>query len=210
MRQKKPIPPALASRPFTRAEALEQGVAERRLRGDDLARPFHGVRTLAVPHDTLTLCRAYGPRMSSTSFFSSVTAAKLLGLPLPHRLQRERAIHVAVPSPTRGIKARGVVGHKVQLMGDDRVLWHGVPVSAPPRAFCELAGLLSLPELVAVGDHIIHWRMPLATSLTSRQPLPGTLASAVEDDCCSRSAFSTTGPNRPRNRSRASFSSRRG
>ena len=172
MRRKNPLPTPLTHGPFTRAEALQLGATDRRLRGDDLSRPFHGVRSTVPPGDLIARCRAFVPRMSAGSFFSSVTAARLHALPVPLRLEREQGIHVAVPSPTRGIKAQGVIGHKVQLMGDDSTLLLGLNVSTPCRTFCELTAVLSLPELVAVGDHIIHWRLPLA----SRQELE----SAVE------------------------------
>ena len=167
MRRKKPLPTPLVLRPFTRAEALELGATDRRLRGNDLSRPFHGVRATSPPADLVALCRAFAPRMSTGSFFSSITAARLLSLPVPSRLENERRIHVAVPSPTRGIKAQGVIGHKVQLMGDDSTRLLGLNVATACRTFCELAAVFSLPELVAVGDHIIHWRYPLA----SRQDL---------------------------------------
>ena len=163
MRRKNPLPTSLTYRPFTRAEALQLGATDRRLRGDDLSRPFHGVRSTVPPADLVALCRAFVPRMSMGSFFNSVTAARLHALPVPLRLEHERGIHVAVPSPTRGIKATGVIGHKVQLMGDDSALLLGLNVGTSSRTFCELAGVLSLPELVAVGDHIIHWRLPLAS-----------------------------------------------
>ena len=35
---------------------------------------------------------------------------------------------------SRGLNARGVVGHKVRLMGGDVRLWHGIRISSPERA----------------------------------------------------------------------------
>ncbi len=101
--------------------------------------------------------------MPAGAFFSSVTAAVLHHLPLPFELERHPALHVAVVSPKRGIASRGVIGHKVQLMGGDVWDVRGLPTSSPERAFCELAGVLSLSDMVAVGDYLIHWRSPLTT-----------------------------------------------
>lgn len=157
------LPPHLATAPFSVADALDSGVTQRRLRGTDLSRPFHGVRAVSEPRETLDRCRAFRPRMTSGAFFSSATAAQLHRIPLPIRLEREVSIHVAVPAPQRAVRARGVVGHKVQLIGGDWVELFGLPVAAPARVFCELAALVSMPELVAVGDYIIHWRFPLAS-----------------------------------------------
>ena len=87
-----------------------------------------------------------------------------MGLPLPFRVERETSLHVAVPSPARALRVSGVVGHKAQLMGDDVRDWHGLPISSPERAFCELGAYLQLDELVAVGDHLICWRLPMSSA----------------------------------------------
>jgi very-short-patch-repair endonuclease len=164
MHPRVPLPASLPH-DFSRAAALDRGVTDGRLRGRDLAHPFHGVRSRTPPADLEARCRAFLARMPSTGFFSSVTAAAIMSLPLPHSLTAGSALHVAVPAPTRALKARGVIGHKVQLMGGDVRQWHGLPVSSPERAFCEIAAVLSLADLVAVGDHLIHWRCPLSTAV---------------------------------------------
>jgi very-short-patch-repair endonuclease len=157
------LPPALEHRPFSRSEALRLGVSDGRLRGSDLVRPFHGVRTATSVATLEAQCRAFLVRMPAAGFFNSVTAAAIMGLPLPRSLPVGRGLHVAVPAPSRGLRAAGVIGHKVQLMGDDVRLWHGLPVSSPERTYCEIAAVVQLADLVAVGDHLIHWRSPLCT-----------------------------------------------
>jgi very-short-patch-repair endonuclease len=109
------------------------------------------------------LCSAYAAQMNDHAFFNSVTAALVMNFPLPPRLSATKTIHVAVPSPHRGLEGTRVIGHKVKLMGDDWRLIGDLRVSSPTRVWCELAVLLSVPELVAVGDFIIHWRLPLAS-----------------------------------------------
>lgn len=101
--------------------------------------------------------------MPFDAFFCSVTAARLMGLPLPFRLERDPRIHVAVPSPRHASTARGVVGHKVKLAGDDVRQWHGLPLSSPARTWCELGAELPLADLVAVGDYLVDWRMPFCS-----------------------------------------------
>ena len=169
MQPRSPLPEPLAHGPFSRAQALRYGVTDGRLRGKDLARPFHGVRSPARAQDLETLCRAFALRMPKDAFFNTTTAARLLSLPLPWRMEQETSLHVAVPAPNRGLRVRGIVGHKVQLMGDDVRSWRGLPISSPDRVFCELSAVLDLPDLVAVGDHLIHWRLPItsASSLLS-------------------------------------------
>ena len=84
-------------------------------------------------------------------------------VPLPFRHESIDAIHVAVVSPHRALEGRGVIGHKVQLMGDDAWELYGLPLSTPDRAWCELGVLLSIPELVAAGDWLINVDSPLTT-----------------------------------------------
>lgn len=156
-----PLPPSLENRPFTRAQALAVGLGSNRVNGPDLARPFHGVRVaLQHPLSLEERCRAFAVRMPKHAFFSSATAALLTGVPLPLALQESLLLHVAVPWPARATSARGVRGHSVQLMGGD---WHevsGLRRSAPTRLWCELAAVLTLRELVAAGDYLIHWELP--------------------------------------------------
>ena len=92
-------------------------------------------------------------------------------MPLPMRHQNLEAVHIAVISPHRALEGRGVVGHKIQLMGSDSWQFHGLSVSTPERAWCELGVLLSIPELVAVGD----WLIKVETPVTSHEKLTGVL-----------------------------------
>lgn len=159
-----PLPAPLDRAPFARHQALALGVGKKRVDGRDLLRPFHGVRHPAsVPLTFEAQCRAFFSRMPGDAFFCSVTAARLMGLPLPFRLERDPRLHVAVPSPRHASTARGVVGHKVKLAGDDVRQWHGLPLSSPTRTWCELGAELSLADLVAGGDYLIDWRMPFCS-----------------------------------------------
>lgn len=163
MNQRRPLPRELRGRPFTTAEARNAGVTDGRLLAGDLKRPFHGIRTTDTPSTIRDLCSAYAAAMPPDAFFSSTTAAQLMGVPLPRRLADQTELHVAVVSPHRAFEGRGTIGHKVQLMGGDWWIRNGLRLSTPERCWCELARLLSVPELVAAGDHLIHWRAPLTS-----------------------------------------------
>jgi very-short-patch-repair endonuclease len=159
-----PLPPELEGRAFNYGDGRRAGLGEGRLRGGDLARPFHGIRW--ATRDSLDLadrCRAVAPNLPPGSFFSSATAAALMNVPLPYRHQRTEAIHIAVISPHRALEGRGGVGHKIQLMGDDSWTMGGLSLSAPARAWCELGVQLSIPELVAAGDWMIKPDAPLTS-----------------------------------------------
>jgi very-short-patch-repair endonuclease len=178
-----PLPASISGAPFSHAQGLAAGLGKTRLRGRDLARPYHGVRhPVGVPLDLVARCHAFQTRMPRGAFFNSVTAAALMRLPLPRALKRSAILHVAVPSPRRASAAKGVVGHKVQVVQDDLQNWQGIRIGSPERTWCELASVLQLGDLVAVGDYLIHWELPISSSeklAKSARDFPGRRGAAV-------------------------------
>lgn len=175
-----PIPPQLG-KTFSTDAALRAGVTPSRLRGSDLARPFHGVRGIHSPiadsrrltAEDLQLegARAYSERMTEHEFFSHATAAVIWGLPLPSSLIRGRPIDVGVFAPRRNSAGAGVRGRSVKT-GHAHVMEHptsGLPVTSPASTWALLAAELSLYDLVAVADAVVrapmhaHDPAPLAT-----------------------------------------------
>lgn len=139
------------------------GLGEGRLRGADLHRPYRGVRVVGRTSDVATRARAYQRRAPGNTFLCSVTAALLYRIPLPSRLERSQFLHVGVPAPARAPRVEGVVGHKFQIEESDIRDWHGLRVTTPERTWCDLATSLSVPDLVAAGDYLIHWELPMAS-----------------------------------------------
>jgi hypothetical protein len=181
-----PLPDGWADRPFRIRDAVRAGVSTSRLDGGDLDRPFWGIRTPAAGTVTPTgntqdgmarrsgletLCRALSLRMPPGAFFSHGTAAVLLGLPVPARLARLRPLHVGCVAPARAMDARDIVGHSLRIDPDDLVDRGPLRLTGPARTWLDLAAVLTLGELVAVGDYLIHWRSPMVT--------PGELAHAL-------------------------------
>lgn len=159
-----PIPHSLDSRPFTTAEGKDAGLGAGRLRGTDLQRPFHGIR---VPDgrdlDVPTLALALQAKLPAAAYFSGVTAALVMGVPLPRTLEESTLLHVSVPAPGTPPRGRGVIGHSVTKLPTDVRLWKGIRISTPPRAWCELSNVLTMPDLVAAGDYLVYVRAPLTT-----------------------------------------------
>lgn len=164
MKPRIPLPSPFDRDSFTREQALEAGLGGNRINGVDLARPFHGVRVPShITLDLETRCRAFARVMPRGAFFSSTTAAALTGVPLPLELEHSPTLSVSVVWPQRASAARGVRGRAVLLMGNDIHVVRGLPVSTPARLWCELAAELQVRDLVAAGDHLIHWRLPLCS-----------------------------------------------
>lgn len=159
-----PLPPSLHDRAYTVREARDAGVTARRLRALDLDRRVYGVRDSAATADAgPSRLRLLAARMPPGAFFSHETAADLLGAPLPYRRGAADVVHVSVERPARAPHASGLRGHsRVVLAGDVRVT-AGVRHSSPERMWLELSRSLSLPDLVAVGDHLIGRRRPLTS-----------------------------------------------
>lgn len=155
-----PIPAHLAGGPFTYAQGRTAGLGHRRLYGSDLHRPFHGIRTLAVPAGTLQRALALAPRLPPGAFFCSATAAALSGVPLPPHLARRAELHAAIPAPGRALRVAGVRGHVIQVQADSVAELHGLRLSAPAQLWVELGAVLALEDLVAAGDHLVHHRWP--------------------------------------------------
>ncbi len=172
MPQPTPLPPGLAP-PFAVATARRLGVPEARLRRKDLARPFHGVRSIdldAPDNGEESIVRRaieYSRRMREEEFFSHVTAAILWGLPLPPQrmLTRSRGdatmprpLDVAVRLPARAGRARGIRGRSISPHLAE-VCTHpatGLRVSTPAAVWAELATELALEDLIAVGDATVR------------------------------------------------------
>lgn len=165
MKPRVPLPQHLTAAPFTRRAGLASGLGDKRLRGTDLQRPFRGVRVAAARELTVwDRAEALRLNLPTHAFFCSVTAALLVGAPLSRDLERDHRLHVAVPAPRRAPDARGVIGHQAHLMGADVCVWRGLRISSPERLWCELAAVLSLPDLVAVRDYLLGGAHPLTSA----------------------------------------------
>ena len=159
-----PLPQGLGDQPFLVVEARDGEIGRSRLNGGDLWAPFWGIRTpMDANRSVENLCRAVSLRMPPDAFFTHGTAAQILRLPLPYRLQSARPLHVGFPAPMRAMDARDIVGHSVRMGTGELRVAKGLNVTCPARTWLDLAAKLSLLELVALGDHLLQWEHPLTT-----------------------------------------------
>lgn len=177
MRHPSPLPVQLETAPFHVSAADAVGVTRERLRSSDLLAPFKAVR---VPKALLEaadddrkfeiLCDAYQAKLPQGWFFSFATAARILGIPLPQRLERPE---VHVTAPRRGVRPRGrhVKGHSA--VGAKLGHFFGRVVRDPAELWCELASILNLDELIAAGDRLLS---EYPVMLTTRRRLEAAVA----------------------------------
>lgn len=110
--------------------------------------------------------------MASGSAFSHVTAAELYGLPVPG-YAASSSLHVTVASPQRPPEGRGVVGHGVSPalwqvqdvvhLDPQRDHLFSIPTVKPALLWAQLAPVLDMADLVALGDSIVGASPALAS-----------------------------------------------
>ena len=123
------------------------------LRGRRFRRVFHGVHVAATLPDSVGL-RVAAARLvlPDSAVFSHQTAALLRQLPLPD----DPRIHVTLPRGSARSKSTGIVSHESELPERMVRTVKGRRVVSPERNFVELAGDLSLVDLVVLGDAAVR------------------------------------------------------
>jgi very-short-patch-repair endonuclease len=157
MTARRPLPPNLPSEFSVRA-ARDAGVARNRLYASDLHRPYRGLRSRDVPHDSIARARAYLPSLPEGATFSHHTAAQLWGMPI-----ESGSTHVTVLQPANRPRAVGVTGHRAwgPLIIRTR---QGLPVTTPERTWTDLAAVgVDERTLVVIADHLVRRKRPLCT-----------------------------------------------
>jgi very-short-patch-repair endonuclease len=156
---------------FSVREAREAGVSRSRLRASDLRRSFRGARSTAratAPsnessarsfarqrEELLQRCRDYLPVAPSRFRFSGVTAAMVYGVPLPRALSRIETLEVAVAAGSQRPRRRGIVGRRLAVVPPP-VVRDGLPLLPPEQVWLQLAGVLTLDELIVAGDYLVR------------------------------------------------------
>jgi hypothetical protein len=164
VRLPRPLPVSLTGSAFTVEQAQAAGVGRRRTRSSDLAAPFRGIRSPGEWGDDLfALCRAYAVRMQDGQYFSHATAAALHGLPLPPRFRGIRSLDVTVSARESVPRMRGVIGHRARSTASVSLV-RGLVVASAVDTWLQLGTVLTLDELIAVGDELVRRRNPLATT----------------------------------------------
>lgn len=155
MRRLEPLPEHLAQRPFTVAEARRAGVTAARTRARDLWTPSREIRLpRTVTFELLESCRAH-TAVTRGGFVSHITAAKLHRLYLPNRFDDVATLDLARPKGDPEPRRREVTGRRLLLEPSDIVSIAGVPLTSVQRTLIDIAPLLSLDELVVIGDQIV-------------------------------------------------------
>lgn len=138
-------------RPFSRADALAAGIEPQQLESSQFRRIFRGVYvdSSVEPTPAVRAEAALVP-FHPTAFASHASAARLLGLPIPTIADEHVTVFERRHRRNRaGIRCHLVASAHLQVIG-------GVRLSSYEQVFVELGELLSLVDLVVVGDHLVR------------------------------------------------------
>ena len=113
----------------------------------------------ADPTSLIDRCTALLPLMSNDQVFSHLTAAALLGLPLPDERGASDPLDVLTIGARR-MRRPGIAGRQTGDTDTPVTFLAHLPVVAPTRTWCHLAELgraarIDRRWLVAIGDHAI-------------------------------------------------------
>ena len=149
-----PSTPSLDTRsPFTRAEARAAGIACAALAGPRFKKLFYDLYVEAAVEATAELRgRAILKTCATGSFLSHHTAAEFWGGCVP----AQPLTHVTSPHGTWRCRRAGTMGHEVSSPPAAVVVRRGLRVSSPEQTFIDMAGELSLVDLVVLGDSLVH------------------------------------------------------
>ncbi|MFY0408635.1 hypothetical protein [Solicola sp. PLA-1-18] len=163
-----PVPVELRDRPFTLAEARAAGLSSRVLNGRrfvPLLRGVHAPADLEPTRDVMT--DAGFLALPAEAIASHGTAGHLLGLPVPTTTRPS----FWVPQSRNGLELAGVDLHRYKERPPSMIV-DGRPVTTVGKTFVDLAVLLCLWDLVAVGDAAVRRRLIelAALRLRCREP----------------------------------------
>lgn len=157
MTARRRLPLALRDASFRVRDALHRGVSRGRLDACDLVRPFHGIRSAVPPRTVGERARALAPRLRPDQVFSHVTAAAILGIPLPRRFEGTSRLHVTTIGADQALRVRGAVGHRAHHGRVRATRSRGVRLTTPADTFVALGTMLTLDELIIAGDALVGW-----------------------------------------------------
>lgn len=89
------------------------------------------------------------------AFISHISAAKIHGFHLPLRFEANWPVDVARRAGEGKPRRSGVTGRELIVAPGDITIYAGVPVTSLARTLLDIAGALSVEELVVVADQLV-------------------------------------------------------
>jgi hypothetical protein len=150
------------SRPFTALEARRRGVGRGALQGPQFRRLYRGVYVAAdVPTPLPVLVEAALLVLPTDAVASHTTAMRLRGFEPRRSVSLEFSTNSGSASTLPGIVVHRRRGRLSPYDLD------GLPVTGPDRTFVDCAHCRPLPEVIQLGDHLLHTGQTDLVTLTA-------------------------------------------
>lgn len=150
-----PMPANLPNGSFPASAAGELGLSQKQLRRDGIVTVSRGLRLPLHSTGTITEHLRGYTELDPECCLCQASAARVLGIALPAHLEEDWRIHLARQSTGWKPRRRNVVGHQLDFRSGEVIILDGVRVTSAARTWLDLAQLLSVDELVAVGDSVV-------------------------------------------------------
>lgn len=148
--------PLLPTIPFLVTAGGTTTLSRASTRSTSLRVPSRGLRIpRSLPDDMLTRARAVALASRDDAVLWGATAAVLLDVPIPYRLESDD-VYVLVPEGCPRPRRRGVRPRQADITPDEIQTIAGLNVTSASRTYADLAAMLSVPDLVAVGDVLLR------------------------------------------------------
>lgn len=149
------LPDHLTTGSFSLRASDKAGISRTRTAAKDLVTVSRGIRVPVLSGAAgAAALRAYTD-LDDTSILASLSAARVWDAPLPPGPGSDWRIHVARRRGFSFPRRANVVGHLLTFLPDEVVEHDGVRLTSPARTWLDLASVLPLEGLVAVGDHFV-------------------------------------------------------
>ncbi|MDQ0770759.1 hypothetical protein QF031_003508 [Pseudarthrobacter defluvii] len=149
------LPDHLTTGSFSLRASDKAGISRTRTTAKDLVTVSRGIRVRVHSGAAgAAALRAYTD-LDDTSILASLSAARVWGAPLPAGPASDWRVHLARRRGFSFPRRANVVGHLLTFLPDEVVEYDGVRLTSPARTWLDLASVLDLAELVAVGDHFV-------------------------------------------------------
>ncbi|MEW1954817.1 hypothetical protein [Terrabacter sp. NPDC080008] len=119
------------------------------------------MRISSLPTTDVERARAFAVAAGTDFAFSHVTAAQLLGIPLPYAVEEDCRVHIVTSTAANRIRRPEVVGHR-GLETREVLEVDGLPVVAPADTWADLGEFVGpgkpvgLDDLIAAGDAVAN------------------------------------------------------
>lgn len=120
-----------------------------------LSSPTRGVRATEKGWMEMVL-RGFALVLPALTVFSHGTAARIMGLPLPQKLEDDKPIHLTTDTAGKVGKRKDVVWHHRCLPTEDTDRWFGLPVTSPLRTWRDLGAYFEVEQLVIAADVLLR------------------------------------------------------